>query len=300
MAPLVSVVIGTCNRKEDLRKVLRSVQDQNYENVETIVINNGSEDNTKDLFTEGGEFNQESIRAFHYKDSLGVTKARNIGYEKSNGEIIITLDDDAIFDSNKSVKKIVRKFAQNERVGIISFRIENFYTGDIEPATFPHRNKDPETKTEFFTTYFAGGGNAIRKEVFEKAGTLPEGFMYGFEELDLSFRVLDCGYRILYFPEILVLHKNSPGGRFPEDYVIVKRLENRIKVGLRNLPWRYVVSSTIIWTCYSLYLSRFKIHLAVKSFVNIYRSFDEIMNERDTVSKETIQYLKSNSGRLYY
>ena len=295
--PLVSIVIATYNRREHLESAINSALKQTYDNVEIVVVCN-STDNTPALFTDGAKFDLENIQYHHIDERMGVAKARNFGYEKAKGDILITIDDDAIF-KNEHVTSVVAKAFQNHRtLGILAFRVVNAHTGEIE--TLPHKDKDIDPNKPFTAPYFIGCGNAIRSSVFDDVGYYPESFRYGAEELDLSYRTIDAGYTIKYLPEATVIHKESPHGRFEDATVRRYLVENRIRFVVRNFPWRYAIPYMCIWSLYGLYLSRLNPQPVFKAYRTAFGERHSLLEKRSVISKETIEYLKHHSGRLLY
>ena len=89
---LVSVVIATRNRAEMLRDSLHSVLCQTYQNLEVIVVDDGSEDGTRDTVETCGDPRVRYVRQEH----SGISAARNRGTEHARGSWIAVHDDDDI------------------------------------------------------------------------------------------------------------------------------------------------------------------------------------------------------------
>ena len=96
--PLVSVILPTYNRAWALKTAIDSVLFQNYPNIELIVIDDGSRDNTKELLKDY----KNQIRVLT-QENAGVSAARNRGIEKSRGEFIALLDSDDAWDKKKNI-----------------------------------------------------------------------------------------------------------------------------------------------------------------------------------------------------
>jgi len=296
-APLVSVIIATYNRKQELMRAIKSTLSQSYPKTEIIVVSN-SDDGTGNLFTKGSQFDQEFITYLHEDERMGVAKARNIGYQHAEGDILVTIDDDAEFGHESVLNRVVSEFESDDDLGIIAFRIENAYTGDVE--TIPRRKNDKSPTEAFDACYFIGAGNAIHSAVFRKAGYYPDSFLYGAEELDLSYRALDEGFTIRYVPDAYVRHKESPHGRFNDAVVLQYLIQNRLRFAIRNLPWKYAFTYISIWTIYTLYLSNLNPIPVLRAYSTALSERDDLSKQRDVISDETISYLKQNSGRLLY
>ncbi len=101
---IVSVVVPTLNSEKTIEKCLKSVRDQNYDSIEIIVIDGGSEDKTKELA-------QNYCDKFFEVDKRSRTYQTNFGAEKSIGKYIYRLDSDIVL-SNSMVSECVRKCEQ--------------------------------------------------------------------------------------------------------------------------------------------------------------------------------------------
>ena len=88
--PLVSVIIPTYNRKHLLKEALGSVFSQTYKNLQVIVVDDGSTDNTQDIISDFKDKRITYIKQGH----RGASSARNKGIENAKGEYTAFLDSD--------------------------------------------------------------------------------------------------------------------------------------------------------------------------------------------------------------
>ena len=107
--PLVSCVLATYNRADDLKEAITSVLEQEYRPLEIVVISD-STDGTDELFEEGGPFDIDRVHYHHFPGRMGVPRARNVGFERAAGEVLLTLDDDAVL-----LSKHREEFAEHVR-----------------------------------------------------------------------------------------------------------------------------------------------------------------------------------------
>lgn len=94
MKPQVSVVIPTFNRFELLSQALQSVLEQTYKDMEIVVVDDGSNDNTREKLED--YVKKYGIR-YVYQKNQGLPSARNTGILKSSGRYIAVLDDDDLW-----------------------------------------------------------------------------------------------------------------------------------------------------------------------------------------------------------
>ncbi len=90
---LVSVILPTYNRAYLLLETIRSILDQDYKNIELIIVDDGSTDNTSDVIKE----NKDNRIVYLKKQNRGPASARNFGIKRARGKYIAFCDDDDIF-----------------------------------------------------------------------------------------------------------------------------------------------------------------------------------------------------------
>ena len=103
MLDLVSVVIPTYNRSEDLKRALDSVLSQTYKNFEVIVVDNNSTDGTDTMLES---LNDQRIRLLKINNNGIIAASRNLGINASSGEWIAFLDSDDWWLPNKIEKSV--------------------------------------------------------------------------------------------------------------------------------------------------------------------------------------------------
>lgn len=137
--PLISVVIPVYNTAPYLEKCLESVVNQTYQNLQVIIINDGSTDNSAEICQKFSE--KDDRIEFINKQNEGVSIARNIGIEKSKGEWIYFLDSDDFLDLNAFEYLI--NIAKSSKTDVIQFGARLIQDGKVA-------NKKSPTKTETY------------------------------------------------------------------------------------------------------------------------------------------------------
>lgn len=207
-SPLVSIVVLTYNRRNELRETLSELKKQTYPHCEVIVVDNGCIDGTWEMVSQ--EF--PIVRLIRLPRNVAI-EGFNHGFVNARGKYIIALDDDAQPENERVVERIVEEFERDERLGIVGAKVLNFYT---RQPSFGRQWIDlieQQGEIEFFA--FDGCGAGIRKEVLDRVGFYPAEYYIYINELHLSFRAIQVGYKIKVFNDIIFLHKQSPGGSKP-------------------------------------------------------------------------------------
>ena len=121
---IVSLIIPTLNRPKELDRLLKSLNNQTYSQVEIIIVNQGI---GRDVLTTIRQYSNLTIKHF-FVNFQSLTRARNFGIEKSGGEIIGFLDDDIILSSDY-LDKIVYFFNNHSQALGVQGIITNFEAG---------------------------------------------------------------------------------------------------------------------------------------------------------------------------
>jgi len=111
--PFVSVIIPTYNRSHLTIRAVESVLSQTYKNLEIILVDDGSTDDTKERLHQY----KERVR-YIYKENGGVCSARNVGIRNAAGSIIAFLDSDDMYEPQK-IELSVRYLLKHPHVGLV-------------------------------------------------------------------------------------------------------------------------------------------------------------------------------------
>jgi len=239
---MISVVILSWNRKEELKRTLKDLGRQTCKDFEIVIVDQGSDDGVREYLQK----ECSSMKVIYLDNNIGVPGGRNTGARASSGDILVFLDNDASL-SDDALEIVSEKFRLNEKLGIIGFKILNAENDDLDISSWAYQKaKIRDADREFETYTYCGCGHAIRKEVFEKVGYYWEDLVFSWEEQEYSLRVLDKGFDIIYTPEIKVYHRFSGLNRVfnPEHECL--RLRNSLWVTWRYMPGYYALGHSIV------------------------------------------------------
>jgi len=202
--PLISVIIPTYNRMQYICETIDSVLEQTYKNIEIIVVDDGSIDNTKDVLSRYG-----SKISYIYQNNAGPSAARNNGIKQSNGELLAFLDSDDIWLQQK-LEKQLELIQQSPDIGLVScgsYDIDS--SGNIIGEPFIQRNyKSRELLVKaLILRNVVGGGSfpLIRRECFDKLGLFSEDIIIC-EDRDMWIRIAKR-YEIKFIEEPLIKYR---------------------------------------------------------------------------------------------
>lgn len=294
----VSYVILTCNRQDDLRICLDSIIKQKYDDIEIVVIDNNSDEDSAyliDIFP--------TLRYIRLNYNSGVCKGRNIGFEKATGDVIVVIDDDGELPHENVTQEIVDGFSKYPDMGIMALRVVNPKDPNCR-RIIPSTDKTiANNDTETLVAYFLGGGVAIRKQVLDEVGLFPEQYFYSMEELDLAYRVAKTDWKIYYFPQVVILHHESLVQR-PSWRKFYYEYRNRIWLATSYLPLPYLIVNLSIWGTVT-FLKSLRYGHAKHFFKGTIDGLKDLKFSKERrkellLNSQEIKRIKNLSGRLYY
>lgn len=244
--PLVSVIVLNYKRLHELEHCLASIAIQDYPNIETIVVDNYSEEEVASVVHAQGR----AMRLIELPANLGPCGGRNAGIREAHGEIIFTIDNDVRFLTPLEVSHAVKAFEEHPEIHVLAFRICDADTGRLRLREWCHpRDFQEFGEKEFETNFFGEGASAFRREVFDVIGLYWEPLFIGHEGYDLGLRLLDHGYRILYCPRVTVAHsmshetrsKSRPFYFYTRNYIWIAYKDHGFREGVRYLVPRLLM-----------------------------------------------------------
>lgn len=209
--PLVSVIINCVNHEKFIVEAIRSVEEQSYKNIEIIVLDNGSTDNSLKTISNYLQ-NKPHIQLIHWENTQPLTIAFNRMVKLSKGDYLIDLSgDDVLLPKCIEKQMIAFQNASNE-VGLV---FGNAYNTDengtkLSPYFLVDEQGKVLDKGLFKTDYYRLLGSGInlcsvssmmKRSHFEALGGYDESLF--FEDLDYWFR-LARKYKILFIDDFLV------------------------------------------------------------------------------------------------
>jgi len=235
--PLVSIIILNWNRCNDVGETLKNIIQQSYDNLEILVVDNGSVDGSLIML----ERDFPSIRVIALPKNIGCEDGNNVGILNANGEIILFLDSDAGLERD-GIAKMLESFQEDQHVGIVEPRV-------IRPADNLIINEPL-----YWGNNFTGCVVAFRASVFNETGLRPgEYFIYA-SEPDISMRAIEGGYKIVHRSDIIGEHRESPTARLSKRFYFYST-RNCLWLIWRYYPIKSAIYETIILLSFNFIFS---------------------------------------------
>ena len=202
-----SIIVPVFNRPDEVGELLESLTCQDFRDFDVVIVEDGSSTRCDDVVNK---YLAKLDIHYYYKDNSGPGPSRNYGVEHSNGEWVLILDSDVVLPPGymSSVDRSVNDDPCDAFGG--PDRSHDSFT-DIQKAI-------SYSMTSFLTTGGIRGGKkkldkfhprsynmGIRRELYLDLGGFSK-MRFG-EDIDFSYRILECGHTTKLYPDAWVWHK---------------------------------------------------------------------------------------------
>lgn len=256
MNDLVSICVLSFNRKEELKNTLVNIYNQNYRNIEVLVVDNASSDGSPQMVEK--EF--PGINLIKLKKNVGIA-GWNEGYKAANGEYVLVLDDDA-YPAKDSLTKAVENFILDEDIACVAFNLIDTNTGSYYKGNWLPRDKTKKT----YWPIFVGCAFMVNSDRLPKSFEFPGDYFIYQHELPMAAEIYLSGKEISFVPEIVAYHnfKSDKGYSIIGDsYAFKNKLLYISKYLYLPLVFFY------FFQCITFYLTRSLRHKWFKEYIRI-------------------------------
>jgi GT2 family glycosyltransferase len=214
--PVVSVIIASYNRADDLRLCLQALAESRRVSHEVIIVDNASADHAREV---AAEF--PGVTLIANPDNRGFAVANNQGLALARGRYIALVNNDAVLDPDWLERGAAQLDAQDDLAGVggkfflwndeqpVGDRTNHFYgPAHIRWYGDTPQDLDDPSPAKYVPT-LNGAGVIIRRRAIEQVGEPfldPKYFMY-FEETDFFARCIRTGWRLRYDPAMECWHR---------------------------------------------------------------------------------------------
>lgn len=281
---VISIIIVNYNGEDLLADCLNSVRDQEYRNIEIIVVDNASSDNSVALIRE----RFPEVKLICSEMNRGFTGGNNLGAASASGEYLVLLNNDTVVDKHW-LTELLRTFNENH-AGVVTSKVitddvpERFYTmnGSINFIGY----NIMRVFSDLSTVFFAGGASLMLSN--DRSGMIfPEEYFLYQEDVFLSWKMRLIGKPVLMSQRSVVYHRGSATTKkqlsaFSTFYQERNRMLNALilfetKTLIKLLP--YFAADAAGKIILSLFFNR-------KSFIGIIRSYSWLAGNRAWIAKQ--------------
>lgn len=269
-SPLVTVNILSFNRCDELRVTLMKVYEQDYKNIEVIVVDNASSDGSPEMVEK--EF--PNVNLIKLKKNIGIA-GWNEGFKAAKGEYVLVLDDDCYIKKN-ALLIAIEEFKLMKEVACITFNVF-----DLTLKEYIYNNYSPSYKKKeekFYWPVFIGCAVIFDFEKLKNRLFMPTNYFLYQHELPVSAEIYTDGYKILFHKKIIAYHI------FKYEYSSYKDslcMRNNLLFINEYLPFFWSKIYTL--QCILFYLSRSIRKKWFKEYLNIILSINFFSTPQKTI-----------------
>ncbi len=240
--PELAIIVVNWNGAHLLRTCLGSLRAQTFTDFETILVDNGSTDESLSLVAR--EFPE--VRVIALPENLGLGGGTNVGIRQSDAPIIVTFNNDTDADPRWLAELHAALIAHPEAGSAASKLLlfdrrdtihsaGDFYGLDGMPGSRGVWQRDDGRYSRPELVFGAcAGAAAYRRSMLDEVGLFEDDFFMYCEDVDLAFRCQLAGYRCIFVPTAVVYHMLSATGGGPLASYYCGR--NFLRVIARNMP----------------------------------------------------------------
>ena len=225
--PLVSIITPSFNQAQYLEETIQSVLNQDYENIEYIIIDGGSTDGSVDIIRKY----EDRLAAWVSEPDQGQTDAINKGFSRANGEILAWINSDDTYLPN-AVTEAISIFNQNPGVGLV-YGDCNFIDKNGRVIGKFNAQQTSYNRLRRGGVYIPQQSSFFRSDLWRKVGPLDPSFYFAMDydlwvrlareapvlykpRMWANFRLHDDAKTIAdderCWPEMIRVHKRDGGG----------------------------------------------------------------------------------------
>ncbi len=263
----ISIVIPNFNGEDLLRnnlpKVIKVLDSYKLGKKELIIVDDCSTDNSIEEINKIKKLSERTVivHILQNTHNLGFARSVNKGVRVSSGDIIILLNTDTVPEPN-FLSPLLKHFDDEKvfAVGCMDKSIENKETvlrgrglGVWKRGFLMHRRGEVDKNN---TLWVSGGSGAFRKSIWDKLGGFNELYTpFYWEDIDLSYRALKSGFKIIFEAESMVTHEHEKGAiknEFSKEKIEEISYRNQFIFSWSNATDYSLQFSELFWLPYHL------------------------------------------------
>ena len=286
----LSIVIITCNRRDELRKTIKSCLQHAGMKCEIIVVDNGSTDGPREMLCDlAQEQDDYIIRPYYSDENLGVAGGRNKGFELTQSDVVFFIDDDAVIkEESKPLCEAYNYLKDSNHIGALAFEI--YDTKQMHNLVDVHARNDEKCMIAYI------GAAHMIKRCGVDGNLYPSHLMYGAEERYAAIKIMNKQKEICYFSDIKICHNPSTKTRMSQQEIHrnVKINQFVIKKLLYPEPWKFL--AFLLFIPRMCKLEKFNLYNVWKNIREAEKRYIENEKAKTIVSNSCIKLIYKNFG----
>lgn len=285
MNELISVIVPVYNVEKYVRKCIESITDQTYSNLEIIIINDGSTDESGKICDEIKIYDSR-IKVFHKKNG-GLSSARNYGINQSTGNYYVFVDSDDWIKSTM-IEELYSAAIENNAEIVCCGRTMIDDEGNKKEVHID-KNMSFTCKEIIEKTVFddnigvAAWGKIYHKSLFEEI-VFPDGEIH--EDVAIIYKLFDKCNKIYAINSALYYYRNNPEGISKQQYstkynvVLIHDIENEVFISDKYPGLKGLMRAGTAKSCIEMMIKIIKTPNGYIKFNEEYARYRKHLNQR--------------------
>lgn len=244
ISPLVSIIIVNLDGRHWLEQCLPTLQAQTFQDFETVVVDNGSADDSVRWLRE----NWPGVRIIVANRNLGFARANNIAIRETSSKYVVALNNDTLVDPDW-LHQLVAAVQSSDETGMAASHIVIWNHTEILDSTGIEVDQTglawnrgwglSSNHAAFPADVFGPSGAAAlyRRQMLEEIGLFDEDFFMYYEDVDLAWRAQRAGWKCRYAAGATVRHWHSASAQKDPGFKVFLLSRNKIWTILKNYAW---------------------------------------------------------------
>lgn len=212
---LVSVIIVTRNRQEEVLACIKSVFNSDYLSFEVILVDNASQDKTIPEI----ERQFPKVKIITSSKNLGAMGGKNLGQKYAKGDFLFFLDSDTIVDKN-TLSELVKVAQLDPQIGMVCPKMYYYDKKDViwyagasinlltsQAKNLGNNEIDKGQYDQVRETSFAPTAYLVKRIVAEKLKGHGEMYFMGYVDSDYGYRTKEAGFKVMFCPKAKLWHR---------------------------------------------------------------------------------------------
>jgi|WetSurMetagenome_2_1015567.scaffolds.fasta_scaffold334601_1 glycosyltransferase involved in cell wall biosynthesis len=291
---MISVIIPTKNRIADLIITLERISLNSVYPIEIIIVDQTAASNETTLMDYFGPttYNMLGIKYFHTPEINGIIPARDYGYHKTHGDILLFMDDDiTVFpDFFKILTNAYDKYSEIDGISAVELTESKlslirillrilFWRGPFSDQRTIANRFHYKFKNPLRTSYFSAGYMSVKRYVYEDIGFDQDLTGHVFAgDIDFSYRA-SKKYRLVLHPLLKIVHRGGLNPSYNLKEGERKRIHARFFFFKKNIEKNFINYTAFIWLIYGSFLAaaiRSLTHRSIKPIEGFFAGLREI------------------------
>lgn len=279
---MLSIMILTRNRKKEILRTLQScVECSLPEKVEFVIVDNASEDGTKEVVDRFFKSNVFAYQYHYLSENVGVAAGRNMGFRNAKGRYVYFIDDDAYVDGPKQefFSKMIDFLVENETVFCVTTSI---YDTKLKSIRWVISSKESSLSKYKKVLVFHGGSFLVDKQRgFDRENLFLGHEFIGSEELYPALRNYFNQRYIVEMNDVNIIHDPNVNSSFDKKKRIILGYVHATHVKLIFYPF---VAYPIVYLMFCLRILK---HLGIWQ---LFGAWKQLSLRNREIKKETISF----------